>query len=771
MDNDCYLGGNYLKKANTFRGNGQLEEAANTLRSAIKENPNFYLYHHNLGETLAKLGDLDGAIAAYRGAIALKPDYVWSVYSLGKLLINQGKLEEAMLTLQKAVAIYPSSAFYGSLGIVLMKLKRVDEATDCFQKALDIHPLWVEAYLHLGRLKSEKKLWSEAVVLYRQAVEFCANGDAYFGMARALVEMGQLEEAVTNYRLGTGLSSDVAEVYSDLGMTLEKLGRWEEAAMEYQKARKISPNSIEVHLKLGEVLQKLGKVSEAESCYRRCLQIEPQQVEALTKLEALSSLQAQVSTKSEEDKKTKVSLALGIEDDSIQVQTLQTKAKNLQAKYEHLQCQHDLIQKELASVSKNYRSMRKIVDRLNLQKEQLERKIKKQASDFNCKNTLLESSVSNILSWRYGAMTPGIKDWEKKWDNNPGKRILYFTPVDYSGSFYKWATAVNKFTEYAVRLVTLQFHEFGYTQDLVLPMSHQCEQSLRLMVGEADVIHIKDELGFFEEGKARNELPLDIFTASGKPLVYTLYGGKARRFCHDYYYRDHINSFDVAVAMTPDLAYPWIELCYFVPHSVDVEAYPYDWGDGKTISHSPSSPSRKGTELFLQAIEKLDPSLQIKLNLIQGVSHAECIARKRKSTLFFDQAGWQKSNYPGKHLTIGWYGNSALEAMVHGIPTIAHLDNAALDNAARLGADMRKKCPVINVPMIYGNGGVEDMIEKIERFFRLSKDERKELSLKTRKWVEEFHSYEVNSQQLAEIYGRLLNSAPIKNTALSCSIQ
>jgi tetratricopeptide (TPR) repeat protein len=370
---------------------------------------------------------------------------------------------------------------------------------------------------------------------------------------------------------------------------------------------------------------------------------------------------------------------------------------------------------------------------------------------------LLGKDLASIFSWHHSTMTPGIKDWEKKWNNNPGKRILYFTPVDYSGSFYKWATAVNRFTEYAVRLVTLQFHEFGYPQDLVLPVSHQCEQSLRLMVGEADAVHIKDELGFFEEGKARNELPLDIFTTSSKPLIYTLYGGKARRFCHDYYYRDHVNCFNVAVAMTPDIAYPWIENLYFVPHSVDVDAFQYDWHDGKMISHSPSSPSRKGTELFLQAIEKLDPSLEVELNLIQGVSHAECIARKRKSTLFFDQAGQQKSNFPGRSLVIGWYGNSALEAMVHGIPTLAHLDATALDNAQRLGVDMHKRCPILNVPMIYGNGGVEGMIEKVESFFRLSEDERKKLSLKTRKWVEEFHSYDVNGQQLAGIYRRLLS--------------
>jgi tetratricopeptide (TPR) repeat protein len=450
---------NHFKNANALALNGQLEEAVKAYRMAIQENPNFYISSENLGNTLVKMGDIEAAIIAYRAAISVKPTAVWSLYNLGKLLTEQGSFEEAVVYLQKSIAIKPESFYYNCLGLALAKLERVNEAEEALQKAVDLDPDCFDAYLHLAQLKQGQKLWSEALGFYRQAVSMCPSSDAYFGMGKVLRELGQ----------------------------------WEDAVVEYQKARDISPNFLEIHLHLGEVLQKLGRVAEAESCYRRCLQIEPQQVEARTKLEALSSHQVQVATKSKEEKKTEVSLAIGIEDDSIQLKTLQAKTKNLQAKYEHLQSQHDLIQKELASVSKNYRSMRRMVDHLNSEKEQLERQIKKQASYLNSQNTMLSSSVSNILHWRYGSLTPGIKDWEKKWDNSAGKRILYFTPIDYSGSFYKWATAVNQYTEYAVRLITLQFHEFGYLQDLVVPISHQCEISIRTIISEADAIHREED--------------------------------------------------------------------------------------------------------------------------------------------------------------------------------------------------------------------------------------------------------------------------------------
>jgi glycosyltransferase involved in cell wall biosynthesis len=815
-----------FQQANQLLREGKLEAAVVVYRQAIEQNPQFYGAYQNLGETLGKLGRLDQAVEMYRKAIELKPSAGWLHQEL-ELLLEKSKIlagNEAIVRVWKPERFLNPTEFLSAKGIsttIQTSISKIVILT-CVWKRPELTKVVLSYYEHLkrelaGKINLEllavgsegdisRNLCQELGFDYLEYPNEPLSGKWEYGLNRCsdydpdaviivgsddiisqnLIEFyaGQIQEGLVfcglkdgyfldmiNQKLywwvGYGDKVDYKRVGETIGMgrclsrtLLDKLGFsiWKGLDINRSLDRAMTTRLRELGLQFSEyynsvIAQVEGKIIRIGHCGFRMADIGACAIDI-----KFSDNVTPVERYFERDASVLVP---------------QPDPWEVLQRYFPEQIIQQL--KGLALVTSNIQDIavkptefQKTVKQINPEQELLERKTKK--LDFKIK--LLEKDLANILYWRYGSTTPGIKDWEKKWDNSPGKRILYFTPIDYSGSFYKWATAVNQYSEYAVRLVTLQFHEFGYIQDLVLPISHQCEKSIRTIISEADAIHIKDELGFFPEGKkARNELPLDIFTASGKPLVYTLYGGKARRFCHDYYYRDHINSFDVAVAMTPDIAYPWIERCYFVPHSVDVDAFPYDWRDGKTISHSPSSPSRKGTELFLEAIEKLDPSLQIKLNLIQGVSHAECIARKRKSTLFFDQAGWQKSNYPGKHLTIGWYGNSALEAMVHGIPTIAHLDNAALDNAARLGVDMRKKCPVINVPMIYGNGGVEGMIENIERFFRLSKDERKELSLKTRKWVEEFHSYEVNSQQLADIYGRLLNSAPIKNTALSCSIQ
>jgi len=104
---------------------------------------------------------------------------------------------------------------------------------------------------------------------------------------------------------------------------------------------------------------------------------------------------------------------------------------------------------------------------------------------------------------------------------------------------------------------------------------------------------------------------------------------------------------------------------------------------------------------------------------------------------------------PGR--IVGWYGNSAVEAAVHGIPTIAHLSEQALDQAARAGFDVRAHAPILNTAP-----GAAAIRRTVESYLALSPDRRTELSLRTRRWVEEFHSYTAVGPRLAELYDDVL---------------
>jgi hypothetical protein len=358
-------------------------------------------------------------------------------------------------------------------------------------------------------------------------------------------------------------------------------------------------------------------------------------------------------------------------------------------------------------------------------------------------NKRLNREIGKAGLYRYGSFRPGRADWQQKWDASPGRRVLMYGWRDY-GSLYQWAEAVNNHTDFAARVAIIHPHEYGFPIDLLFSYPGLTEHSrLGEIVDEADILHIKDEIGFFIESRP---IAQDYFSRTGKPRIYTAYGGQMRKFKDDPAFRTHVTSHDARIALTPDLNYPWFDGA-LVPQAIDADANPYLWTDGRTLMHSPSTMERKGTSKLLEAIEGMD----IGFELLHGLPYQDCIARKRGASLFFDQAGQEIERFLGIVDIIGWYGNAAIEAAVHGIPTIAHLSEAALDGAERAGyPTIREDCGILNSPF-----DVEGIRRCIADFFNAHPADRKAASLKSRKWIEDFHSHQAVGRALARIYAQL----------------
>lgn len=108
------------------------------------------------------------------------------------------------------------------------------------------------------------------------------------------------------------------------------------------------------------------------------------------------------------------------------------------------------------------------------------------------------------------------------------------------------------------------------------------------------------------------------------------------------------------LALDPDLEY------FFIPFDASVHEYRPPATDRLRISHAPRNRFVKGTDRLIAAVEAVRREVDIELDLIEGVTHEEAIARKRTSNLLVDQVG--------ENTTATGYGMNSLEAMAMGIP-------------------------------------------------------------------------------------------------------
>jgi protein O-GlcNAc transferase len=168
--------------------------------------------------------------------------------NLGNVLQTVGKLDEAVECYRRALAISPNDAtVHANLGSALKALGRLDEAIASFERALALQPGLLHAQANLANAMMVKGNWDDAVALYRTiiAVQPGLPG-ALSNLGMVLRAQGKLENAVDIYRRSLAINPADPAAHANLGNVLADLGQLAEARASYQQALALKPDYAEV---------------------------------------------------------------------------------------------------------------------------------------------------------------------------------------------------------------------------------------------------------------------------------------------------------------------------------------------------------------------------------------------------------------------------------------------------------------------------------------------------------------------------------------------
>jgi len=127
--------------------------------------------------------------------------------------------------------------------------------------------------------------WLNSETLWRHTVDVTSrNYIAQNNLAGTLLERGQLNDAIANYREALEIKPDVAQVQSNLGNALLREGNVEEAIVHLQKALQIDPAYAEAYNHMGSALMKKGQAGEAIAHYQKAVQLNTSYADAYNNL-------------------------------------------------------------------------------------------------------------------------------------------------------------------------------------------------------------------------------------------------------------------------------------------------------------------------------------------------------------------------------------------------------------------------------------------------------------------------------------------------------
>ena len=305
-------------------------------------------------------------------------------------------------------------------------------------------------------------------------------------------------------------------------------------------------------------------------------------------------------------------------------------------------------------------------------------------------------------------------------------KVVILSKTDCAGSGYKLYEALIRYTDVRARMFSFTSqNKFGHEQGIVVTKENKVLVQKR--VNEADIIHLKGD--WPHDG---SYCGIDL---GNKPIVISVSGSLFRK--RDYgglgcYDMAEFNNCDVKTSLCLDLCYDDFSDIW-IPHPIETQGVPVLWqySEPPLLTHSPTRRISKNTKFALNIFDRVAEEGIAETSLIEGVSFKEADVARRRSTIFFDQ------------FKIGFYGNSAIEAMRYGIPVANWL------SPELRWPEMDYYCPVLSRPR-----DVEQWVETLKE--KLSnKHYMRMWSTATRKWCEEVHSYRAVANKLLNIYKQL----------------
>src|SRR5580704_9168954 len=255
---------------------GRIRDAVLQAQDILKRDPNNLEAHKLLGRIyLRSLGDMPGggngsdnvlklAIEQYEQIVKIEPNNVDDHLLLGRLYRLNNDLQKAENELKTAVKLDPDSEeaittlalLYSDEGDTERALQVLSSVPDTGRSA--------KLYAALGATYEQRKDYKSAIGAYKNAIQLDRdNLDAIRGLAENLLNDGQIDAALDQYKVIADANPEDAQTYLRISEIYRRQGKYDQALDSLKKAEAMVPDALEVPYNIAVVYEAQGRYDEA----------------------------------------------------------------------------------------------------------------------------------------------------------------------------------------------------------------------------------------------------------------------------------------------------------------------------------------------------------------------------------------------------------------------------------------------------------------------------------------------------------------------------
>ena len=261
--------------AEIYARTGRIRDAISEAQEILKRDPQNLEAHRLLGHIyLRSLGDMQGgsgsdnvlklAIEQYEQIIKLDPKGADDHVMLGRLYHADSQMKKAEEEEKTAVRLAPDSE-EAVTALALLYNEEGDGAKAA--ETLSSVPEGVRSaklYAALGETYDQQKNYKKAIESYQHAIALDRdNLDAIRGLAESLLNDGQTEKALQQYKIISDANPEDARTYIRIGEIYRRQGKLDLALQNLKKAQSMVQDSEQISYDLASIYQTQGRYDEA----------------------------------------------------------------------------------------------------------------------------------------------------------------------------------------------------------------------------------------------------------------------------------------------------------------------------------------------------------------------------------------------------------------------------------------------------------------------------------------------------------------------------
>lgn len=212
VDRDADDPYSYLVRGNALHNAGLYDQAILEYTRALETDGRMTAAYLARGAALSAQDSLDAAEQDFRRAVSLSPRDPLAHQSLVTLLTARRKYADglkAAIGALKALEDTPHAESFVKAGNLRYFVRELDRAQENYRYALKFAPDHAPAHNGLGLCHFSKKRYERALESFSRAVDLMPNHDRYYrNRASTFVNMGQFENAVSDYKLALSVNKD-----------------------------------------------------------------------------------------------------------------------------------------------------------------------------------------------------------------------------------------------------------------------------------------------------------------------------------------------------------------------------------------------------------------------------------------------------------------------------------------------------------------------------------------------------------------------------------